>query len=431
MENAIASEDTVGEDKGAHQALEIESNLTAGGHELPRDWLARIVLIWGGYAVSMFAGNAASYAGIWYVTETTGSPGILALMYVLAFLPMGLLSPFGGVVADKRNRKAIIIICDAVLAASGVAIAAWIALAGPSVAVVAVFCAAYGFTAGFRAPAFNATMPLLVPERHLVRINSLDTLLGSISMIAAPALGIMLYASFGLQASILLGGIGAFAAVVTMFLAKLPRIAAQEQMGAWQSLKVGASALAAERGLLVLTVGVSLGMLAYGPIDSLLPLMVSSHFGGDGFAASLVAAVMGAGLLVGAFALMAANPQKKLARIIVVAAFIVGAGAFVSGLIPPDGYWLFVACIGLLAIACAWFNAPLMTLLQKGIPEDELGRVMGLFTAMNGLAIPVGTALGGAIAEVTGTPMFFTIDGAFILALGAGIALSKSVRQLD
>ena len=113
-----------------------------------------------------------------------------------------------------------------------------------------------------------------------------------------------------------------------MFLAKLPRVAAQEQMGAWQSLKAGEQALAAERGLLVLTVGVSLGMLAYGPIDSLLPLMVSSHFGGDGFAASLVAAVMGAGLLVGALTFMAANPQRKLARIIVVAAFIVGAGAW-------------------------------------------------------------------------------------------------------
>ena len=431
MENAIANGETLGESKGAHQAPEIESNLTAGGHELPRDWLVRIVLIWSGYAVSMFAGNAASYAGIWYVTEATGSPSALAFLYVLAFLPMGLLSPFGGVIADKRNRKAIIIICDAILAASGIAIAAWIALAGPSVAAVAVFCAAYGFTAGFRTPAFNATMPLLVPGRHLVRINGLDTLLGSISMIAAPALGILLYTSFGLQAAIMLGGFGAFVAVVTMFLAKLPRIAVQEQMGAWQSLKIGVRALAGERGLLVLTVGVSLGMLAYGPIDSLLPLMVSSHFGGDGFAASLVAAVMGAGLLVGALTLMAASPQRKRARIIIVAAFIVGAGAFASGLIPSDGYWLFVACVGLLAIACAWFNAPLMTLLQKGIPEDKLGRVMGLFTAMNGLAIPIGTALGGAIAEVTGTPLFFTIDGVFMLALGTGIALSKSVRQLD
>ena len=424
------SEENAVERKQASEAPQ-KSNLATGGHELPDNWLFRIILIWSGYAVSMFAGNASSYAGIWYVTETTGSPSILAFLYVLAFLPMGLLSPFGGVIADKYNRKAIIIICDAIMALSGIALALWITIAGPSIAAVAVFCAVYGITSGFRTPAFNATMPLLVPERHLMRINSLDTLLGSVSMIVAPALGILLYTAFGLQASILFGGIGAFAAVVTMFLAKLPRITVQEQMGPWQSLKQGASTLAQNRGLLALTIVVSLGMLAYGPIDSLLPLMVSSHFNGDGFAASLLAAVMGAGLLVGALTLMAVNPQRKIARIITVAMFAVGAGAFVAGLIPSDGFWPFVVCIGLLAIACAWFNAPLMTLLQKSIPEDKLGRVMGLFTAMNGMAIPIGTALGGAIAEITGTPMFFSIDGVFILALGVSLALSKNVRALD
>ena len=407
-------------------------DLTAGGHELPADWLGRIVLIWSGYAVAMFAGNAASYAGIWYATETTGSPLSLALLYVLAFLPMGVLSPFGGVVADKHNRKAIIVACDALMALTSLALAAWIAIAGPSFAAVALYCAAFGFMSGFRTPAYNATMPLLVPERHLVRINSMDTLLGSISMIAGPALGVLLYTSFGLHSALLLGGIGAAAAGVTMLLAVIPRKqGAHGQSGAWESLKEGACALAEQHGLLVLTVGVSLGMLAYGPIDSLMPLMVHGHFGGDGFAASLVAAVMGAGLLVGSVALMAANPQRKLTRVIVVAAFVVGGGAVASGLIPEGGYWAFVACIGVLAIACAWFNAPLMTLLQRSIPNEKLGRVMGLFSAMNGLAIPAGTALGGVVAEITSTPVFFRIDGAFILLLAVSLALSKSVRNLD
>ncbi|WP_165251683.1 MFS transporter [Adlercreutzia sp. ZJ304] len=408
------------------------ANLTAGGHALPADWLGRIVLIWSGYAVSMFAGNAASYAGIWYATETTGSPLSLAFLYVLAFLPMGLLSPFGGVVADKLNRKVIIVVCDALMALTSLALAAWTFIAGPSFAAVALYCAAFGFVSGFRTPAYNATMPLLVPERHLVRINSIDTLLGSISMIAGPALGILLYTSFGLQYVLILGGFGAAAADVTMLLAVIPRDhGAHEQAGAWASLKEGASTLASQRGLLVLTIGVSLGMLAYGPIDSLMPLMVYDHFGGDGFAASLVAAVMGAGLLVGSVILMAVNPRRKLARIIVVSAFVVGTGALIAGLVPKGGYWAFVVCIGVLAIACAWFNAPLMTLLQKNIPDEKLGRVMGLFTAMNGLAIPAGTALGGLIAEVTGTPLFFQIDGVFILLLAVSIAISKSVRKLD
>ncbi len=407
-------------------------NRTAAGHLLPCDWLKRIALIWSGYAVSMFAGTAASYSGIWYATETTGSPLSLAILYVLAFLPMGLLSPFGGVVADKFNRKTIIITCDAFMAASSLALAIWIAVAGPSFIAVALYCAAFGFASGFRTPAYNATMPLLVPERHLVRINSMDTLLGSLSMIAGPALGILLYTSCGLQSTIFLGAAGATAAAATMLLAKIPRDhGSHEEAGAWVSLKEGATALADQRGLLVLVIGVSLGLLAYGPIDSLLPLMVYSHFGGDGFAASLLAAVMGVGLLVGALILMVVNPQRKLTRIICVAAFVVGIGAAVAGLIPQDSFWVFVACIGILAIACAWFNAPLMTLLQRGIPDAKLGRVMGLYTALSGLAIPIGTALGGVIAEYTGTPMFFFIDGVFILALATVLAFSKSVRSLD
>ena len=114
------------------RTIEENKNLTAGGHALPPDWLGRIILIWSGYAVSMFAGTAASYSGIWYATETTGSPLSIAFLYVLAFLPMGLLSPFGGVVADKLNRKAIIIVCDSFMALISVALAAWIAIAGPS-----------------------------------------------------------------------------------------------------------------------------------------------------------------------------------------------------------------------------------------------------------------------------------------------------------
>ena len=202
---------------------EAADNHTAGGHPLPPDWLARIALIWGGYAVSAFAGNAASYAGIWYVTETTQSPLAIAALYVLAFLPMGLLSPIGGVIADKRNRKTIIIICDAILALSGILIAAWIVWCGPSIQAIMTFCAVYGFTSAFRSPAFNATMPLLVPERHLMRINSMDALLGSISMIATPALGILLFTTFGLQASITLDGVFILALALAIALPKSVR----------------------------------------------------------------------------------------------------------------------------------------------------------------------------------------------------------------
>ena len=405
------------------------TDLTAGGHPLPKNWLVRVVLIWSGYALSAIAGNAVSYSGVWYITETTGSPMALSLMYVLAFLPMGLLAPLGGVLADRHSRKKIIVACDAVMAVSGAVVATVMVLFGPSYAAVIAMTAVWGFMSAFRAPAFNATMPLLVPERHLMRINGLDAVLGSVSMIAAPPLGILLYTSLGLHACVILGCVGSVAAVTTMLLAKVPRVTTDRTAGPLQSMREGARTLAQARGVLV--IAVSLGMMAYGPVDSLLPLMVSTRFGGDGFAASLVAAVMGAGMMVGSLVLMAVNPKRGLARIINVAAFVFGGFTALAGLIPSDGYWLFVACVGVMAIVCAWFNAPLMTLLQRGIVEEKLGRVMGLFNSLVGLAVPIGTALGCAVAELVGTPLFFCIDGALVVMLAVALLMSKSVRELE
>lgn len=60
----------------------------------------------------MFTSYAASFAAVWYVTETTGSAIILSVMSICAYLPQGILSPYGGVIADRYNRKTVVIIAD-------------------------------------------------------------------------------------------------------------------------------------------------------------------------------------------------------------------------------------------------------------------------------------------------------------------------------
>ena len=84
--------------------------------------------------------------------------------------------------------------------------------------------------------------------------------------------------------------------------------------------------------------------------------------------------------------------------------------------------------MGIMAIACAWFNGPLMTLTQRNVDDEKMGRAMGLLTAAMGLATPVGVTLGGFLAEAIGVAPFFVVDG---LALGLVMYLPKSVRALD
>ena len=416
-------------DRASKQAGE----LSAAGMPLPKNWLAAISFIWAGQAASMITSYAAGYAMVWYVTETTGSALMLALMSICAMLPIGLVSPFGGVLADRVNRKAIMIGADLSIGIISL-IAGFVIMAGDvSFVLIALIAIARAVGQAFHSPAMMASMPLLVPERHLLRVNTLDQALASVASIGAPAFGIFLYTTLGFQWVMFLDFAGALVAVAGLALAKIPTIrdekAAQENVFA--NLRDGAATVASCRGLLLLMTGVTIGMFIFGPLSAVFPLMTYSHFGGDGYAASITEAAFGVGMLVGSGALMALKGDTKLARLIALAAAVVGASTAACGLLPTSGSWGFVALVTIMAMACAWFNGPLMTLIQRNVPEDKLGRAIGLFTAASGIATPLGVAVGGALAEGIGVAPFFLVDGIACLLLGLVVYLPKSIRALD
>lgn len=159
--------------------------------------------------------------------------------------------------------------------------------------------------------------------------------------------------------------------------------------------------------------------------------MTYNHFGGNGYDASIGEAAFGVGMLVGSGILMAWGGGRRLAGLIAVAAVIVGACTAVCGFLPPDGFPVFVLMMGTMAVACAWFNGPLLTLTQRHVPDEKMGRAMGLLTAAMGLATPVGVAIGGVLAEQIGIAPFFLVDGLACLALGLVLYLPRSVRALD
>ena len=412
---------------------ELAPPLSAAGLPLARNWLAVIAFIWSGQAVSLITSYAAGYAVVWYVTESTGSALVLSALTICAMLPIGLVSPFGGVAADRHNRKLIMIAADGAVGVVSL-IAGLLILAGDvSIPLLLIVCVARAVGQAFHGPAMMAAMPLLVPEKHLLRINTLDQLLASVAGIGAPAFGIFLYTTFGFSAVMFLDFAGAVVAVAGLMLAKIPTVidAGAESQRTMANLRDGWRAVSANRGLVLLIGGVMLGMVTFGPLSALCPLMVLDHFGGDGYTASIAEAAFGVGMLAGSMILMAWGGGRRLAGLIAVAAVIVGATTAVCGLLPPSGFAAYAVLMAVMAVACAWFNGPLITLVQRNVPDEKMGRAMGLLTASMGLATPVGVALGGALAEITGVAAFFVIDGLACLALGSVMYLFKSVRALD
>lgn len=424
--------------------------LSASGRELPKHWLAIIGIIWSGQAVSMFTSYAASFAAVWYVTESTGSALALSLLSICAYLPQGLLSPFGGVLADRINRKYIIIAADMFCGLASLALGFIILMGEVSLFAIVVMVIIRSAAQAFHYPAMMALMPMMVPDKHLLRINTLDQLLLSVSGMVAPAIGILLYTVLGFHSVMFLDFVGALLACAGMLLAKVPGparnnaassdsttstdgafSAAPEKRHALADLKEGWVALRAVQGLFVLIILIILGMMCFSPMSSLYPLMTYDYFKGDGYMASIAEATFAAGLLVGSTLIMTWGGGKRLAALISIACVSFGLLCTVSGLIPPTMFWLFATLCAGMGLVSAWFNGPMMTLIQKNTSEETMGRIIGLVTAGTSLAGPIGIALGGVFAEYMGIAPFFVVDGILCALVGVLMYAFKSVRDLD
>ncbi|CCY06501.1 major facilitator superfamily MFS_1 [Eggerthella sp. CAG:1427] len=397
----------------------------------------------------MFTSYAASFAAIWYVTESTGSALALSFLSICAYLPQGLLSPFGGVLADRLNRKYLIILADSICGLASFALGLIILFGQVSFAAIVVMVIIRSAAQAFHYPALMALMPMLVPEKHLLRINTLDQLLLSVSGMAAPVLGIFFYTVVGFHSVMFLDFAGALIACAGMLLAKVPSTKCASLSSNTQSsdntpndstsdkhhvladLKEGWVALKRVRGLFVLIILITLGMVCFSPMSSLYPLMTFDYFQGDGYMASIAEATFAAGLLIGSSILMVWGGGKKLTRLIAIACISFGLLCSVSGLISPNMFWIFaILCAGM-GLVSAWFNGPMMTLIQRNTAEETMGRVIGLVNTGIALAGPVGIAAGGIFAEFMGVAPFFVVDGILCAFIGILITAFKSVRKLD
>lgn len=427
--------------------------LSASGRELPKRWLLIIAVIWIGQAFSMITSYAAGFAAVWYVTEATESAWMLSLLTICAYLPQGLLSPFGGVLADKFNRRIIMIIADMGVGIISLILGFAILMGYASIGLIMIMVIARSCGQAFHGPAMMATMPMLVPEKHLIRINTLDQLLMSICSIGAPAFGILLYTVIGFYSVMFLDFFGALLAVLALLFVRIPTVRDESTEGqhVLKNLSDGFKALSAKRGLLLLIIGITIGMMAFGPIGAFFPLMTASHFNGDGYMASLVEAVFGIGMIIGSGILMIWGGGKRLTRLIAIAAVVTGILTAACGFLSTEMFVMFVILSGLMAITCSWFNAPMITIVQRNVSEEKMGRALGFVTALIGVASPIGVAAGGLLAEgLRITPPFgesagmeivlFEGVGILPIFIGAGVIMiviglltyaNHSVRELD
>lgn len=398
------------------------------------NWKLKFYTIWAGQAVSLITSAILQMAIIFYLTEKTGSAMVLSMASLVGFLPYAVFGPAIGVLVDRHDRKKIMIGADLIIAAAGAVLAIVALYTELSVWMVMVVLFIRSIGTAFHSPALNAVTPLLVPEEQLTKCAGYSQSVQSISYIISPAAAALLYSAWKLNAIIAIDVLGAVIASITVAIVSIPKLGDQVQRlkpNFLREMKEGIVALRQNKGLFALLLLGTLYTLVYMPINALFPLISMEYFNGTPVHISITEIAFASGMLVGGLLLGRLGNFEKRVLLITGSFLIMGASLAVSGLLPPSGFVIFVACCAVMGLSVPFYSGVQTALFQEKIKPEYLGRVFSLTGSIMSFAMPIGLILSGFFADRIGVNHWFLLSGILIIGIAIVCPMITEVRKLD
>ena len=416
----------------------------------PPHWLRSIVLFMSGQTGSLLGSMLVQCAVMGYMTIVYQSGAIMALVAVFGFLPQAVISIFGGLWADRHNRKRLIIGADASIALSTLVLAIVIVAGYDAVWLIFLTLAIRSAGAGVQTPAVSSMIPQITPTRHLMRVNGILQSVQSAMALLAPALA---GALFGLAAAAASTGDGApppasvlvpifFIDVVTaafgiglISMIRVPtiRLAAQTHSGYFADLVEGIRYIAHHAFVRWLLVVYAIVFLLIVAPANLTPLMLVRSFAAteteDVFNLTVLEVAFSAGMVLGGIAIAIWGGTKNRITLIATSALVFGALSIGLGLSP--NLWVFWASMFLLGLVATFFGTPAMTALQETVDPERQGRVFGFVGIVTALAMPFGMALFGPLADVFSVELLLIASGVLtFIVIGLALTLPAGRRAM-
>jgi len=356
----------------------------------------------------------------WLILEVTGNPAMLGIATGLQFLPMLLIGPFAGVLADRVDRRKLLIASQVALAIQALGLAAAVLAGFTSAALLLVAAAALGVVTAIDAPARQSIVSDLVPDNLVVNAVSLNSASFNAARLVGPALAGLIIALAGTGWVFLLNGLTFAAMLIALLGMRLPT-GLRTSRGAG-GVSEGFRFVISHPDLLfvILTAGL-VSMFALNS-QVTIAIMATSEFQAEAVTYGVLGSLMAVGSLAGS--LLAARRGLTSLTIIRCAAVAVGATTLLAGLMPTT------ATYGAMLVVCGGASITMMTsansYLQTHAGGEHRSRVMALYLAVFFGTTPVGAPLVGWLAASVGPRASLVIPGA--LAILTAIALSVWYR---
>jgi MFS family permease len=347
-----------------------------------------------------FFGNALSASGTWFqnlaaallVYKLTHSPLLLGVLNFSQFIPVLVLAPWAGAWADRHDRKRLLLVTQSVAVALSAGLGI-VALAGHApVAVVMLFAGGLGVVSAFSAPAQQALVTSLVPQRDLASAIALNSMTFNIARASGPTLATAVIVAWGIPVAFFVNSIS-YVAFVAALLFVEPR---PQKRQAHAKLRESVRLLRTQPRLVWLLLVVLAAGFGSDPVNTEAPAF-AHHFGHSANFAGLLIGAFGAGAVSAAFltAGREGSPRRTVITLALLAAGV--AGFALSPTLAVAFPLLVVAGFGYLAA-----NTRATAQLQLEVDESQRGRVMALWSvAFLGLR-PFASITDGALAGAFG-----------------------------
>ncbi|MFZ0138802.1 MAG: MFS transporter [Candidatus Sulfotelmatobacter sp.] len=372
-------------------------------------------LMWFGACTSSIGTWMQIVAQGWLIYRLSHSAFLLALDQFLGGIPIFLFSLIGGVVADRVERRKILLGSQYVQMFSATVLT--ILVATGLVHVWQILCLSFisGFAQAFGAPAYSALIPTLVEKEDMPNAIALNSIQFNVAVMVGPALAGLVLAKFGEKWCFGLNALSFLAPIVSLSIITARFLPVKTTESMFSSLKQGirfTRQLPSMEALIVLAFFMTaLGM----PMRTYIPVFVKDIFHRGPETYGNLLALMGLGSILGSLSIASAGNMRRKGLVALAALFCLGAG--ISGFALSKSVRTSGALLVLVGASMMAVFATVNSLVQLITTNEMRGRVMSVYNFAFRGGMPLGNLLSGWLVPIFTAPVVLGVNGMLLVLI--------------
>jgi predicted MFS family arabinose efflux permease len=387
-------------------------------------------LLWLGLIVSNVGSWMQMVALGWLVYSLTNSPFWLGLVGFVRAVPVFVFTLWGGVLADRADRRVVLLVANSTVALLALVLGMLVVTGTASVGLVLLIAFLTAAAWSFEVPSRQSLVPDLVPPDDTIRAIALQSAAFNGAGVVGPAIAALIIDRLGIAGAFLVNGVLSFAVVVALLLMQPVRRRVAGAGSALSNLVEGFRYVQSAPVIAALFAMIAVTSLIARPYLQLMPVFARDVLQVGASGLGMLMGLIGAGGLVGAFAIASLGSYRRRGQVLVASGMIFCL-LLVAFAASPWFVLSSLLCFGL-GFTQNFFFASTNTMIQTNVPGALRGRLISMYAFIMMGFMPLGSMFVGSLGELIGVPPTVALGGAVSLLVLVGTMLKvPRLRSLE